>query len=151
MKLAITKTPRNQDAERFHGRHRPGVRGNSLAGTPAVVLSRVWFRVSGRLCRRTFRSRPIALRDAGGDNQLLVFAAGSRLVAPVRIRGGPICPCRNGRDAVADSSAPQTDQKQPEQSHAPSALQQFLLLASDSARTRTRFGNRGLGLAADVL
>ena len=110
------------------------------------------FEYQARLCRGKCRSGDVAVCVAGGNDQFLVFAVASHLVAPFRIRGGRIRPRDNGRGAVADSSTAQTDRKKPEQSHAPSALQQLLLLASDPARTGTRAANSGLAQAeASVL
>src|SRR5207245_8383781 len=76
------------------------------------------------------------------------FALYSRLVAPCGGRGGRIRACDNGRGAVARSCTAQTERKKSDQSHSAPALQRFLLLASDPARTRTRFANSVLAQAS---
>src|SRR5204863_3384149 len=112
-----------------------------------MVLPRVWFRVSGRLCCRECRPCNAAVCAAGRDDKFLAFTVHSHLVASFRIRGGCIRPCGNGRGAVTHSSAAQIERKKPEQSHPASALQRLLSLASDPARTGTRAADSGLAPA----
>src|SRR4029077_9966728 len=116
-----------------------------------MVLSRIRFRASARLCCRECRSCDAALCAAGGDDKLLVFAARARLVAPLRIRGGRVCACDNGRGAITHSSAAEIDREKSEQPHTAPPLQQLLLLASDSARTRTGAASIGLAQAESHL
>src|ERR1700730_6666800 len=109
-----------------------------------MVLSRVWFRASGRFWRRECGPCDAAIWATGGGDKLLAFPVDSRLVAPFRIRGRRIRACGNGRGTVTHSSAAQIERKKPEQSHTPPALQRFLLFASDIVRTGTRAANSGL-------
>src|SRR5439155_16493143 len=137
----------NEVARRFH-RGRPcGVRDDRVAGASAIVLSRVWVRASGKLCRRECRACDAVVCAVGGYDKFLGFAIHSHLVAPFRIRGGCIRACGNGRGAVTHSRAAQIERKKPEQSHAPSALQPILLLTSDRARTGTRTASSNLAQA----
>ena len=73
------------------------LRGGRLAGASGVVLSRVRFRVSRGFCRSERCAGDAAVCVVGGDNRFLVFAAGSHLVAPFRIRGGCVRPRHHGR------------------------------------------------------
>src|SRR4029077_18726360 len=109
-----------------------------------MVLSRIRLRASARRCCRECRSCDAALCAAGGGDKLLVLTARARLVAPFRIRGGRVCAGDNGRSAITHSSATKIDREKSEQPHTAPALQQLLLLASDSARTRTGASNGGL-------
>src|SRR5438105_12839987 len=109
-----------------------------------MVLSRVWFRASGRLWRRECSPCDAAIWATGGGDKLLAFPVDSHLVAPFRIRGGYIRACDNGRSAVTHSSAAQIKRKKPQQSHTAPALQWFLLFASDVTRAGTRTANSGL-------
>src|SRR5262245_22026439 len=109
-----------------------------------MVLSRIRFRVSCGFFGGECCASDTAVCVAGGDDQFLVFAVGSYVVAPIRIRSGCLRACDNGRGATAHSSTAQTDRKKPEQPHATPALQRFLLLTPDPARTGTRAANGGL-------
>ena len=51
-----------------------------------VVLSRIRFRVSRGFCRSEHCAGDAAVCVVGGDDQFLVFAAGSHVVAPFRVR-----------------------------------------------------------------
>src|SRR5437867_1762408 len=124
-----------------------GIRRDRVAGAPGMVLSRFWFRASGRLRRRECRPCDAAVCAAGGDDTFLVFAARSHLVAPFRIRGGCIRARDNGRGAITHSSAAQIERKKLKQSHPAPALQRVLLFAPDPARTGTRAANSGLARA----
>ncbi len=113
----------------------------------AMALSCVRIRASGKLYRRECRSCDAAVCAAGGYDKFLDFSGRSHLVAPFRIRGGRVCACDNGRSAATHSSTAQIERKKSQQSHSTSALQQFLLLASDPARTGTRAANSNLAQA----
>ena len=119
------------------------LRGGRLACASAVVLSRIRFRVSRGFCRSERCAGDAAVCVVGGDDQFLVFAAGSHVVAPFRVRGGCLRARDHGRGATACSSTAQTDREKPEQPDATPALQRFLLLTPDSARTGTRATRRG--------
>ncbi len=56
-----------------------------VAGASAMALSRVWFRVSRRLCRHQCGPCDAAVCAVGGDDKFLGFAVRSHLVAPFRI------------------------------------------------------------------
>src|SRR5262249_10363703 len=79
-----------------------------------------------------------------GNDNFLGFACHSRLVAAFRIRGGRIRARDNGRGTLTYSSTVRIERKKSQQSHAASALQRVLLLASNAARTGTRAADRRL-------
>src|SRR5207244_7595546 len=76
--------PRTEVARGFHCWRLRGVRRDCVAGASAMVLSRVWFRASGRLCRCECRPCDATVCAAGGDHKFLAFALYSHLVAPFR-------------------------------------------------------------------
>ena len=98
-----------------------------------MVLSRIRFRVSRGFCRSERCAGDVAVCVIGGNDQFLVFAAGSHVVATFRVRSGCLRARDHGRGATAYSSTAQTDRKKPEQPDASSALQQFLLLTPNAA------------------
>ena len=65
------------------------------------------------------------------------------VVAPFRVRSGCLRARNHGRGTTAHSSTAQTHREEPEQPDAPPALQRFLLLTPDSARTGTGPADRG--------
>ena len=66
-------------------------------------------------------------------------------------RGGCLRARDHGRAATAHSSTAQTDREKPEQSDATPALQRFLLLTPDPARTGARAANSRLSHALSAL
>src|SRR5690348_13218610 len=109
-----------------------------MAGASTVVLSRIRFSASCGFCCSECCAGDAAICVVGGDNQFLVHAAPSHVVAPFRVRGGCVRTRDYGRGATADSSTAQTGRKKPEQPDATPGLQRFLLLTPDAARTGTR-------------
>ena len=120
------------------------LRSGRVAGTSAVVLSRIRFRVSRRFCRSERCAGDAAVRVVGGDDQFLVFPADSPLVAPFRGRGGCICARSHGRRATASPSTAQTDREKPGQPHTTPSLQWFLSLTPYPARTGARAAKQSL-------
>src|SRR5439155_26196245 len=102
---------RTEVTRRFDRRRLCVVDRDRVAGAPAIVLSHVWFPVSGRLCCREYCPCNAPVYAASGDDKFLAFTVHSHLVAAFRIRGGHIRACGNGRGAVTHSSAAQIERK----------------------------------------
>ena len=78
-------TPRVEVSLRFHCWRLHWVRCGRVAGASGLVLSRIWFPTSRTLCRGECRACDAIVCVARGDDQFLVFANRSYVVAPFRI------------------------------------------------------------------
>src|SRR5262249_45674792 len=107
----LQKTSRCEVARYFDRRRVYRLRGGRLAGASAVVLSRIRFRVSLGFCRSERCASDAAVCVVGGDDQFLVLAAGSYVVAPVLVRGGLLCARNHGRCTTTCTSTAQTHRK----------------------------------------
>src|SRR5438270_5155533 len=100
----------------YKKRHVLKLLGVSIAGVFVAFAAIAWlarqqwfyrafgFEYEGRFLAVNVVPAMLLFALLAGTTSFLVFAVASHLVAPFRIRRGRICPCRDGRDAVADAS-----------------------------------------------